>query len=671
MNRWIALVISVVVCWAAAMACSGSGMPTVAPPPDPAFSVEHQQNALAALKTGDLATAKSEYGTIIAGNQGTTAKSVISKSLKFIGKKDLSNADLVAAMSDYEKQVAGTPNDPQANFGLGLMKLAFLGEGDVATAILAKFGQPPLKTTLVVGPDGFLAKLDKNHQLSICTTPSLKEFPFGNLPKMYTSVWDPSSPYQYLASKFHKADKAKKIFGTLLGQATQDLTSADIQKALLDVEPVLKEIVAEWELAEKDPDFSFTLPKELFYSNDDLIIKHADLSLGISALYAVLAAADFANSWTADMALGKLIDTKGATGKIGNTLMQKKDIVPILNKFFALKSDNHLADAKTNLQKALQKGQDALQQYLKGAAGAAIVVSDVNKGGVQELLTRVNEALASFDKNTDISNTVPLIWVNLGYLFANPPDANKIDIDPFVLEAPYAGGGKIKPVESFFQKLTEGVSSISMSNLPKNVISNAIRSKIFREITFATFINLFKDPQYPSCKASSGTSKGGGTPACVPKCDGMVCGDDGCGGKCGVCGDPCIPKCDGKKCGDDGCGGVCTCGAGSACVAATGQCGLAPTFIGIDKSAVLEIPKSMTKSFDLVAKSDVGLSSVTLKCESAQIKAVPIFDPATMAGDVYSFKMQISNVIASGACSITATDTAKQVTSVTFVVTPQ
>jgi formylglycine-generating enzyme required for sulfatase activity len=53
---------------------------------------------------------------------------------------------------------------------------------------------------------------------------------------------------------------------------------------------------------------------------------------------------------------------------------------------------------------------------------------------------------------------------------------------------------------------------------------------------------------------------------CSAGCGGKVCGDDGCGGVCGICdeGDSCvdnlctcIPDCDGKECGDDGCGGLC------------------------------------------------------------------------------------------------------------------
>ncbi len=55
---------------------------------------------------------------------------------------------------------------------------------------------------------------------------------------------------------------------------------------------------------------------------------------------------------------------------------------------------------------------------------------------------------------------------------------------------------------------------------------------------------------------------------CQPACEGKECGDDGCGGECGVCpgaapvciedeGVCCAPDCDDKECGPDGCGDVC------------------------------------------------------------------------------------------------------------------
>ncbi len=65
---------------------------------------------------------------------------------------------------------------------------------------------------------------------------------------------------------------------------------------------------------------------------------------------------------------------------------------------------------------------------------------------------------------------------------------------------------------------------------------------------------------------------------CVPVCLERECGTDGCGGSCGdcpvyhVCSDDgtcvCLPVCGGKQCGSDNCGGLCgMCGCGHTCVA--------------------------------------------------------------------------------------------------------
>ncbi|MGB0592567.1 MAG: thrombospondin type 3 repeat-containing protein, partial [Myxococcota bacterium] len=67
-----------------------------------------------------------------------------------------------------------------------------------------------------------------------------------------------------------------------------------------------------------------------------------------------------------------------------------------------------------------------------------------------------------------------------------------------------------------------------------------------------------------------------------------ACGDDGCGGSCGECGEgfscdgglcveACVQDCDGKACGPDGCGGSCgTCGEGQQCNLDSGACGPPP-----------------------------------------------------------------------------------------------
>lgn len=74
---------------------------------------------------------------------------------------------------------------------------------------------------------------------------------------------------------------------------------------------------------------------------------------------------------------------------------------------------------------------------------------------------------------------------------------------------------------------------------------------------------------------------------CVPDCTGAQCGDDGCGGSCGSCSGgltcvggvcECVPDCSGRACGGDGCGGSCgTCRGMQVCNTISGQCGASCT----------------------------------------------------------------------------------------------
>jgi hypothetical protein len=70
-------------------------------------------------------------------------------------------------------------------------------------------------------------------------------------------------------------------------------------------------------------------------------------------------------------------------------------------------------------------------------------------------------------------------------------------------------------------------------------------------------------------------------PICWPDCEAKTCGEDGCGGICGLCGDDevchqhgcCAPSCEERVCGYDGCGGTCgDCSEGTVCKDGVCQC---------------------------------------------------------------------------------------------------
>jgi N-acetylneuraminic acid mutarotase len=95
------------------------------------------------------------------------------------------------------------------------------------------------------------------------------------------------------------------------------------------------------------------------------------------------------------------------------------------------------------------------------------------------------------------------------------------------------------------------------------------------------------------CPSGQECSPTGRVCECARQCSGRECGDDGCGGQCGACGQgelcdeargqceaQCVAQCEGRACGPDGCGGDCgdcvgaqVCNEQGACVAPPASCG--------------------------------------------------------------------------------------------------
>lgn len=137
--------------------------------------------------------------------------------------------------------------------------------------------------------------------------------------------------------------------------------------------------------------------------------------------------------------------------------------------------------------------------------------------------------------------------------------------------------------------------------------------------------------------------------------------------------EPCVAKCDGKQCGDDGCGGSCgTCAEGKVCSEAL-QCvakapaGPAPMISGINTGVTAAVLADTTKKFvtPVMITSDVGLTAVTMECGDGKMEGVPAFDPAAHKNK-YEFQIQLSSMKISSVCMIKATDAAGQSAQVTI-----
>jgi len=106
-------------------------------------------------------------------------------------------------------------------------------------------------------------------------------------------------------------------------------------------------------------------------------------------------------------------------------------------------------------------------------------------------------------------------------------------------------------------------------------------------------IALIRNKTRDACLPGTSCIDGACVAGCTPDCSGKLCGSDGCGGTCGVCGGgqictssgqcvvDCVPQCDGRSCGDNGCGGVCgDCAQGESCIAGACVTGCVPNCSG-------------------------------------------------------------------------------------------
>lgn len=140
-------------------------------------------------------------------------------------------------------------------------------------------------------------------------------------------------------------------------------------------------------------------------------------------------------------------------------------------------------------------------------------------------------------------------------------------------------------------------------------------------------------------------------PACVPACVGKECGDNGCGGVCGVCG--------GEK----------ICNNANQCIEENKK-QPAPVISGLASGTVAAVPENTTKKFEtpISITSAAGLAAVVFECGDGKIEGVPAFDLVANKNE-YKFNIQLSGMKLASMCAISATDSAGQSKQVSFSVT--
>lgn len=242
-------------------------------------------------------------------------------------------------------------------------------------------------------------------------------------------------------------------------------STANIIQSMDALQPLLNDIIMDLETVVGDENASFDLPKELFYSDEDWHVARTDMQLFLAGVYAMSAAANFANSWELDFPLDDIVDAQG------NLAVSKAVLVDRLNTFFRLRSDHQLNEARDNLAAAFSHALDGLGTIVMGATGGIVHPLAETRQMVQEMYSLVDEANRSLSGAVGLSTIYPSFTVDGAHFFDNPTDAQEIPYDPFVLD-----GNDIKAVEMFFKEAADNICTYDIDTRPNvYVFSQAVR----------------------------------------------------------------------------------------------------------------------------------------------------------------------------------------------------
>lgn len=263
----------------------------------------------------------------------------------------------------------------------------------------------------------------------------------------------------------------------MLRLAKDGLMLSEMQDETLGYIPLVQEIAELFHRADADDAFQFVVPKELYFGGQDISLNRADLKAIRAGMEFGLAGLFFVNSWDCPFNIGDYYDENG------KDLYGDEQVLEQLNQCLTLREDHHIDEAKEHIVQGFELAleNDDLRQSVE--VDGIFDDDGKGKGGYVELRDTVEILKNSLTEDQVFLYVDPALTLNLGHLFSNPPDASRVDVDPFVLE-----NGEIKPVEAFFKAYLEGIVDFDTSAGYKNAFSAL--GKDFWHLVFDEF-NVF------------------------------------------------------------------------------------------------------------------------------------------------------------------------------------
>lgn len=350
--------------------------------------------------------------TVLTGCGGGTTEKVQDVSVQ-LGIDQLADNDYQSAKTIFCTLYEEVPTNSQAAFGCAMTSYIALGESDPIKAILAGAGESPVNMSNDIMADNKLFDIMMSEYYGAGTVDVTD---FSYLPVV-----------SFISE--HYWNKAKIVPHLIYKFVQNSYTLQTLQTDLMTYANSLESIHNMLEVVKGDSSFSFSIPSEFFFTNDDITILPADIlifDLAVQGQRFVLA---LQNKYKADYDISKLNETEtdynieelvnslnGAYGTIFGTLKDSSadwsDIKPLFEEI--------LSDAKTAVTAIRASGATNL---------FADIVADYSSefDKTETLLNEIETSLN--DGMTPLTISDGQVSVNIKKLFTNPPDAAKLTDD--------------------------------------------------------------------------------------------------------------------------------------------------------------------------------------------------------------------------------------------------
>lgn len=367
------------------------------------------------------------------------------------GNQALGDRDLPQAERAFCDELVNHPRDSHLAFGCFLSKLLMVGNTPESASLLAAFGAPAFDSRVsLLGDNGLFARKDE----IVRGTSRLPSFNYTHFAFL---------PFANFFTVNRALNTENKITRFVQLAITKGITAAELRRRItaltnhfIAMEGLLAIVLA-------DPQFSYLIPADLFRTSGDVKVSYNDARLFMAGVKYSIVGFNLVAAYDPGVVIEKSIrngrlnkayfvaDLNGAGGNVGGVAVDNISFMTLLDR-------NRVINSRARYLDGTVLGKGAMELIGRGVGSYFFGVSE-GPQNVEQIVDFLGDCIQSVNNGmTEINlptRNPHSIRANLRDFFITPPDAAAVDVeagDPFVLE-----DGEVKPVESYFDILFEGI----------------------------------------------------------------------------------------------------------------------------------------------------------------------------------------------------------------------